>query len=119
MSKITIIHNNRCSKSRCALGEIENSQKKFQIVKYLEGELDEKLLNEILSKSGKTIGEIIRKKEPIYTELFSKKQPSDEALFKAVLKNPVLLERPIVIIGNKANLVRTDAELEWLSTNLG
>src|ERR1035437_3400890 len=99
---ITIYHNNRCTKSRCALELIEKKTKDFEVIEYLKTPPSEKELKEILKKLGMKAEEIIRKKEPLFKEKFAKKQFSEDQWIKILVQNPILIERPIVVKGNKA-----------------
>lgn len=99
---IKIYHNNRCSKSRCGLEILENSGKKFEVVKYLENTPSEKELKEIIKLLGIAPIDLVRKNEKVWKEEFKGKELSDAELIKAMIKHPKLIERPIVVNGNKA-----------------
>ncbi|MGJ8744633.1 arsenate reductase (glutaredoxin) [Polaribacter sp.] len=103
---IKIYHNNRCSKSRCGLEILENSGKEFQIVKYLEDIPTEKELAEIINLLGISPIQLVRKTEKIWKEEFKGKELSDSEIIKAMVNNPKLIERPIVINGKKAVIGR-------------
>ncbi|MDO6743817.1 arsenate reductase (glutaredoxin) [Tenacibaculum soleae] len=103
---IQIFHNNRCSKSRCGLEILENSGKEFEIVKYLDNVPSEKKLNEIISLLNITPIQLVRKNEKIWKEEFKGKELSDTEIVQAMVNNPKLIERPIVINGNKAVIGR-------------
>ena len=103
---ITIYHNNRCSKSRCGLELLEKSGKPFMVKKYLEDVPSEKELKELIIKLGIKPIDLVRKNEAIWKENFKNKDLSDTDLLKAMINNPKLIERPIVINGNKAVIGR-------------
>ncbi|ARV13903.1 arsenate reductase (glutaredoxin) [Polaribacter sp. SA4-12] len=103
---IKIYHNNRCSKSRQGVQVLEESGKEFKIVKYLEDVPSEKELTEIISLLGITPIQLVRKTEKIWKEEFKGKELSDEEIIKAMIENPKLIERPIVINNNKAVIGR-------------
>lgn len=103
---IKIYHNNRCSKSRCGLEVLENSGKKFEIVKYLENTPDINELKNIISLLKIKPIDLIRKNEAIWKENYKGKELSDDEIFIAMNKHPKLIERPIVINGNKAVIGR-------------
>ncbi|MDB5227886.1 MAG: hypothetical protein JWN78_2079 [Bacteroidota bacterium] len=103
---ITIYHNNRCSTSRCALGFLEESGKKFHTVKYLEDVPTIEELKDILKKLKIKPHDLIRTKEPVYIEKYKGKNLSDEEWIKAMHDNPILIERPIIINRNKAVIGR-------------
>ncbi|WP_067148246.1 arsenate reductase (glutaredoxin) [Pseudotamlana agarivorans] len=99
---IKIYHNNRCSKSRSGLQILENSGKEFEIVKYLENTPSEKDLKEIIKLLGIEPIALVRKNEAIWKSDFKNKDLSDADIIKAMVENPKLIERPIVINGDKA-----------------
>ncbi|MCB0462601.1 MAG: arsenate reductase (glutaredoxin) [Flavobacteriaceae bacterium] len=103
---IKIYHNNRCSKSRCGLELLEQSGKKFIVIKYLEDVPTKNELKDIINLLGIKPIDLIRKNEAIWKEQFKGKTLSDAQLIDAMLKNPKLIERPIVINGNKATIGR-------------
>ena len=103
---IKILHNNRCSKSRCGLELLEASGKKFEIVKYLEDTLSTKELKDIIKLLGIKPIDLVRKNEAIWKTEFKNKTLTDDEIIHAMVKNPKLIERPIVINGNKAVIGR-------------
>ncbi len=103
---IKIYHNNRCRKSRCGLEILENSGKEFEVVKYLEDIPSEEDLKNIISMLGISPIELVRKNEAIWKENYKGKSLSDKDIIKAMAENPKLIERPIVINGNKAVIGR-------------
>ncbi|CAH8285491.1 arsenate reductase [Mariniflexile fucanivorans] len=103
---IKILHNNRCSKSRCGLELLEASGKEFQIVKYLEDNLSTKELKDIIKLLGIKPIDLVRKNEAIWKTEFKNKTLTDDEIIDAMVKNPKLIERPIVINGNKAVIGR-------------
>lgn len=103
---ITIYHNNRCRKSREGLEILENSGKAFEIKKYLEDIPNKKELKELISKLGIKPIELVRKNETIWKENYKGKELSDSQIIDAMVENPKLIERPIVINGNKAIIGR-------------
>lgn len=103
---IKIYHNNRCSKSRCGVELLENSGKEFEIVKYLNTPPNLEQLQHIIDLLGITPIELVRKNEAIWKENFKGKILSDSDVITAMIENPKLIERPIVINGNKAVIGR-------------
>jgi len=103
---IKIYHNNRCSKSRCGVQALEDSGKQFEIVKYLEDVPTKSELKQIIKLLGITPIELVRKNEAIWKENFKGKTLSDDEIIEAMIANPKLIERPIVINGNKAIIGR-------------
>ncbi|MCI2227930.1 arsenate reductase (glutaredoxin) [Polaribacter sp. MSW13] len=103
---IKIYHNNRCSKSRCGLEILEKSGKEFKIVKYLEDVPSAKELKEIIKLLNISPIDLVRKNEKIWKENYKGKELSDDEIVNAMIKNPKLIERPIVINNNKAVIGR-------------
>ncbi len=103
---IKIYHNNRCSKSRCGVQALEESGKQFEVVKYLEDVPTIVELKQIIKLLGITPIELVRKNEGIWKENFKGKTLSDDAIIEAMVANPKLIERPIIINGNKAVIGR-------------
>ena len=103
---IKIYHNPRCSKSRQGLEILENSKKEFEVVKYLEEIPTEKELSEIINLLNISPIQLVRKTEKIWKENYKGKELSDSSIIKAMIENPKLIERPIVINNNKAVIGR-------------
>lgn len=103
---IKIYHNNRCRKSREGLEILENSGKEFQIIKYLEDTPSKVELKELIELLGIKPIDLIRKNEAIWKSDFKDKNLNDHEIVDAMIKNPKLIERPIVINGNKAIIGR-------------
>lgn len=103
---IQLFHNSRCSKSRQCLSLFENSGKKFEIIKYLENPPSIAELTELISKLGINPIDLVRKKEKLWIEEFKNKGLSAKELIEIMVKNPILIERPIVIKGDKAVVAR-------------
>ena len=109
---ITIYHNSRCTKSRCALVELEKSGKDFEVVYYLQTPPNKTELKEIISKLGIKPLELIRKGEKIFAENYKGENLSDEEWIDAMITYPILIERPIVISGNKAVIARPTEKIK-------
>ncbi|WP_298303859.1 arsenate reductase (glutaredoxin) [Flavobacterium sp.] len=103
---ITIYHNPRCGKSRECLAFIENSKQEFEIVKYLENPLSFEELEVVIKKLNVKPIELIRTKESIWIENFKWKTLSDKEIIQSMVDFPILMERPIVVNGNKAVIAR-------------
>lgn len=103
---ITIYHNPRCRKSREGLTLLEESGKTFEVVKYLDDLLDEKDLTAIISKLDIKPIDLIRKNEAIWKSDYKSKKLSDRQIINAMIEHPKLIERPIVVNGEKAVIGR-------------
>jgi arsenate reductase len=105
-AKITIWHNNRCSKSREAMCMLEEMPAEVTVVNYLTETITEDMLKELLQKLNISAAELVRTKEPLYKEKFAGRKMSEAQWLKALVKHPVLIERPIVVKGKKAVIGR-------------
>jgi len=103
---IKIYHNSRCSKSRCGLEILEQSGKPFEIVKYLDDTLSAKAIKDIIKLLGIKPIDLVRKNEVIWKEKFKNKTLTDTEIINVMVENPKLIERPIIINGNKAVIGR-------------
>ena len=103
---IEIYHNNRCRKSREGLSILENSGKEFKVIKYLEDTPTESVLREIIQIIDIEPIKLVRKNEAIWKENYKGKDLSDSEIINAMVSHPKLIERPIVINGNKAVIGR-------------
>tara|TARA_R110002073_G_scaffold8207_1_gene45680 strand:+ start:117231 stop:117572 length:342 start_codon:yes stop_codon:yes gene_type:complete len=103
---IKIYHNPRCSKSRQGLEMLNNSDVQFEIVEYLKviPTFDE--LKSIIDKLEISPIDLVRKNEVIWKENYKGKQLSDQEIITAMIENPKLIERPIVINNQKAAIGR-------------
>ena len=109
-----IYHNNRCSKSREGLNILENSNKEFEVVNYLENPPTVKELKEILTMLGFTPIQLVRKNESIWKEKYKNKELSENQIISAMIAHPKLIERPIVISGSKAVIGRPPENIKSL-----
>ena len=107
MSVYKIFHNPRCSKSRQALQLLKDNNCKIEIISYLEIDLKVSLIKNILKKLTLKPRDILRKGEQEYKDNNLKKDNlSEEDLINYMIKYPKLIERPIVIKGDKAVIGR-------------
>jgi arsenate reductase len=101
-----IFHNTRCSKSREALGLLEKGNCEIEIRDYLNLPPSKKELKEILTMLKCKPIDIVRKNEPLYLEKYDGKKITDAKWLEILNKNPILIERPIVIDGERAVIGR-------------
>lgn len=101
-----IYHNPRCSTSRTSLELLEKNKCEFEIREYLQVPPSKKELKDLLAKLGIKAIDLVRKKEALYIENYKGKELSNTAWIEILSKNPVLIERPIVIDGDKAVIGR-------------
>ncbi|MDG1660641.1 MAG: arsenate reductase (glutaredoxin) [Winogradskyella sp.] len=103
---IQILHNPRCRKSREGLALLEAEDQDFMVIKYLEDKLTVKNLTTIVSKLDISPIDLVRKNEAIWKSEFKGKDLNDAQIIEAMVANPKLIERPIVINKNKAVIGR-------------
>jgi arsenate reductase len=101
-----IYHNPRCSKSRETLQLIKDAGVEVEIVEYLKAIPTADDLKTILMKLNLKPTDILRKGEAVYKEKFKNSKFNDEEWIKVMIEYPKLIERPIVVKGNKAILGR-------------
>ena len=104
---VTIFHNPRCSKSRQTLSLIQDKNIDINIIEYLKTPPDISQLKQILKKLGYEPRQLMRKSEKIYKDLdLGNENKTTEDLVIAMAQNPILIERPIVLSGEKAAIGR-------------
>jgi len=99
---IQIFHNPRCSKSRLGLTLLEEAKVDFEIIKYLDNPPTIRELTSIIKKIGIKPIELVRRNEAIWKEHYKGKNLTDADVITAMADHPKLIERPIVINGEKA-----------------
>jgi len=107
MSDIIIWHNPNCSKSRASLQLLEEQGLEADVVNYLEDRpTKDEIIRLLMVLNMYSARELMRTKEAIYKELNLKDEDSEEKLIEAMVANPILIERPIVIKDNLAVIGR-------------
>lgn len=117
MSDLTLYHNPRCSKSRAALELLHTRNLPFTVVHYLDTPPSADTLRDLLGRLGITARGLLRTGEDAYTALnLAAPHHSEQALIDAMVSHPVLIERPILVRGDRAAIGRPlDNLLELLS----
>jgi len=109
-----IYHNPRCSTSRKTLQLIEKQGIEPEISLYLQQVPGKEELKDILKKLGMKAEELVRKKETLFKEKFKGQHYTEEEWIKILVENPKLIERPIVVKGDKAVLGRPPENVKTL-----
>lgn len=104
--KITLFYNPRCAKCREALSILNGQGCEVKIIEYLKDAPTERVLKEVLKKLGLKPEDLLRKKETLFAEKYKNKKLTDAQWIKVIHQNPVLIERPVAIYGNKAVIGR-------------
>ena len=103
---IKIYHNSRCQKSRLGVKFLEKNKLDFEIINYLNDPLSMDEIKFLLKKLKIKPIELIRKNELIWKTNYKNKKLSDEEIVMAMVDNPILIERPIIVNGDKAIIGR-------------
>jgi len=109
-----IYHNPRCSKSRQTLKLIRDAGIEPEVIEYLKTIPTTEELKDILMKLNLNAADILRKGETAYKEIIKGKEFGEEELIQIMIENPKLIERPIVVRGNKAVLGRPPENVKVL-----
>lgn len=112
-----IYHNRRCSKSRAALAILEEKNTPLEIIEYLKTPPSAVELSKILGMLNMKSIDLIRKGEELYKEKVIHKNLSDGELIQLMVKNPILIERPIVVHNGKAVIGRPPENVLFLIKN--
>ncbi|MDN3707722.1 arsenate reductase (glutaredoxin) [Myroides ceti] len=108
---ITIYHNPRCSKSREGLAYLEDKKVEVDVIKYLDEPISKETLKHLIALLNIKPIELVRTKEAEWAD-YKNQQLSDDAIIEAMVKHPKLIERPIVVNGNKAVIARPFSKIE-------
>ena len=114
MQNIQIWHNPKCSKSRAAKELLENKKIDANVVEYLKQIPTKEQIKDVLKKLRISAKELLRTSEDIYKELNLNQIDDEEILIDFMVKNPILIERPIIIKGDKAVIARPIENLSEL-----
>jgi len=103
---VTIYHNNRCSKSRDALALLQEKGQEVEVINYLIDSPTIPQLAALLKKLQMGPEDIIRKSEKLYKEVYAGQHLTQQEWLQVLSENPILIERPLVVKGNKAVIGR-------------
>jgi arsenate reductase len=104
---VIIYHNTKCGTSRNTLAMIRNAGIEPHIVEYLKSPPTRALLVQLLARGNLSVRDIVREKEPLYRELkLDDPTLTDEALLDAIMANPILLQRPLVVTPQGVRICR-------------
>ena len=102
----TIWHNPRCSKSRTALNLLRDTSVDVHVFHYLNESFTYQDLMSVIEKLSIPVIELVRTNEKIFRASGLSRTSKDELLIEAMLQNPILIQRPIIISGDKAVIGR-------------
>ncbi len=106
MSDFLIYHNPRCSKSRNTLAILRDEGIEPEVVRYLDDPPSATEIRALIAKLGIPVAQLVRAGEPAYRECGLGKGSTDAELIEAMASHPKLIERPIVVRGDRAVLGR-------------
>ena len=113
MSTVTIYHNPKCSKSRATL-ELVEDRGEVKIIEYLKTPPTAKELETLVAKLGIEPEQLVRKGEDIYKQKYAGKSLSRSQWIDAMARDPILIERPIVVVGDRAVIGRPPENVRTL-----
>ncbi len=109
---ITIYHNPRCSKSRECNTFLNTNNKEVRVINYMKKPFSTETLSDLLDLLGLEPLALVRTNEQIWKDQFKKKELSDADIIEAMVENPKLIQRPIVVNGKKAVVARPIEKLQ-------
>ena len=113
--KIKVYQKPTCSKCRMTLGILQERGVDFDSVNYYETPMNPDELRDVIKKLGISPRDILRKDEQVYKDLkLARRDLSDDELIQLMIENPDLIQRPIVVRGERAVLCRPPENVEEL-----
>ncbi|MDR0441062.1 MAG: arsenate reductase (glutaredoxin) [Candidatus Accumulibacter sp.] len=106
LPEVVIYHNVRCSKSRSACEIVAGKGIEARIVEYLKTPPNREELQALLKKLGMTPSGLVRRGESVFKENYAGRTLDEEQWLDALLAHPILIERPIVVCGDRAVIGR-------------
>ena len=111
---LTIYHNPACTKSRETLALIRSRGHEPRVIEYLKTPPSETELTAIVRKLGIKPLELVRRNEQVFKDKYAGKTLADKEWIKALVANPILIQRPIVVRGEEAAIGRPPQDVERL-----
>jgi arsenate reductase (glutaredoxin) len=111
---LTIYHNPACTKSRETLALLRSRGHEPRVVEYLKTPPSEAELSAIVRKLGIKPLELVRRNEQVFKDEYAGKMLADKEWIKAMVANPILIQRPIVVRGEEAAIGRPPQDIERL-----
>ena len=112
--KVRIWHNSRCSKSRDAFQWLTEKKIENEWVDYMKSPISASELKAVLKKLNISAFDLIRKKEKVFVENWKGQDKSESEWIEIMVQNTQLIERPIIINGDKAVIARPLENIEKL-----
>jgi len=108
---LRIYHNPRCGKSRSACALAAEKGQAAEIIEYLKTPPSKEELRALLAKLGMAPADLVRRGEAVFKEHYAGRDLDDEAWLDALVAHPILIERPIVVRGDRAVVARPPEKL--------
>ncbi len=109
---LQLLHNPRCGKSRDCMLFTTETEIPFEIINYIENPLNVDDLKILIKKLKIKPIELVRQKESIWIEKYQAGKLTNSQIIKAIAKHPILMQRPIIIDGDKAIIGREIDKVE-------
>jgi len=103
---VTVYHNPRCSKSRAVLALLEERGIPARVVEYLKHPPGHDEIRRLLGQLGMSAGDLVRRNEAVCKEQFGGRDMKEPDWLQALVDFPILIERPIVVVGSRAVVAR-------------
>lgn len=103
---IKVYHNSSCSKSRGACDILSERGVEAEVIEYLKNPPTEAEISDLLVKLNMKATDLVRKNEVMFKQKYAGKDYSEEEWINILSRNPVLIERPIIVMGDKAIIGR-------------
>lgn len=113
---VIIYINPECSKCQHAMCTLEEKGIQATVIEYLKDVPSEEEIREILKKLGISARELVRESEQLFKEHYQGRQLTEDEWISAMAKHPVLIQRPIIINGDKAVLGRSDEKINEITS---
>jgi arsenate reductase (glutaredoxin) len=114
MNSFTIYHNPKCTKSRATLALLQDHGIQPKVIEYLKTPPTAQDLEAIIGKLGITPEQLVRKGEELYKANYAGRKLTDAGWIEAMVSHPILIERPIVVTGNRAVIGRPPENINQL-----
>lgn len=103
---IQVFHNARCGKSRECLAFLDESKQEYEVINYLVDTPTADEVKSLLKKLNINPIALVRQKEVLWISNYKGQTLTDDQIIDAMVKHPILIERPIVVNGDKAVIAR-------------
>ncbi|MBS1760110.1 MAG: arsenate reductase (glutaredoxin) [Bacteroidetes bacterium] len=106
MEEVSIFFNSECQKCNSVMEILKQKKIQAKVINYLDGNITEEDIKTVLAKLKISAEKLVRKTEHVFKENFADKKMTDEDYIQAMLKYPILIQRPIIVKGNQAIIGR-------------